>query len=87
MGSKRLLQCFPFLLECSVFPLETYFPISLWRLWWFEYAWPMGSGIFRRHGLVGVSVSLCRHALRSPRAQVPPSVEERAFSWLPKMKM
>ena len=26
------------------------------HLWWFEYAWPMGSGTIRRRGLVGVGV-------------------------------
>jgi hypothetical protein len=28
------------------------------KLWWFEYAWPIGSGTVRRSGLVRGSVSL-----------------------------
>ena len=28
------------------------------RLWWFEYAWPMGSATIRRYGLVGGHGSL-----------------------------
>ena len=27
-------------------------------MWWFEYAWPMGSGTVRRRGLVGIGVDL-----------------------------
>ena len=34
------------------------------RMWWFEYAWPIRSGIARRCDLVGRSVSLLRWALR-----------------------
>ena len=38
------------------------------RLWWFEYAWPMGSGIIRRCGLVEIGVALleevCYHVGR-----------------------
>jgi hypothetical protein len=28
------------------------------HVWWFEYAWPIGSGTVRRCGLVGGSVSV-----------------------------
>ena len=28
------------------------------QVWWFEYAWPTGSGTIRRCGLVGGNVSL-----------------------------
>jgi len=29
------------------------------HLWWFEYAWPMGSDIVKRYGLIEGSMSLC----------------------------
>jgi hypothetical protein len=32
--------------------------MSVYVLWWFEYAWPMGSGAIGRCGLVRGSVSL-----------------------------
>ncbi|EDL89534.1 rCG42807, partial [Rattus norvegicus] len=51
-------------------------------MWWFEYAWPIGSSAIKRGGLVAGSASLCRRALRS-YAQAPPSAEKRASSWLP----
>ena len=52
--------------------------VLLWVcwLWWFKYTWPMGSSIFRGSGLVGGSVSLCRWALRSPRAKALSTAEE-----------
>jgi hypothetical protein len=31
---------------------------TVWGVWWFEYAWPIGVGTFKRYGLVGGSVSL-----------------------------
>jgi hypothetical protein len=58
------------------------------RLWWFEYAWPMGSGTLRRCGLVGVGLALLEEeswwgwALRS-YAQAQPSVKREPPSWLP----
>jgi hypothetical protein len=27
-------------------------------LWWFEYAWPIGSGTIKQYGLVGIGVAL-----------------------------
>lgn len=51
-------------------------PIFLWFMWWFESAWPMGSGTIRSCGLVGGSVSLCRWALKVPSAQDLPSTRE-----------
>ena len=30
---------------------------DIW-LWWFRYAWPMGSGTVRRYGLVGGGLAL-----------------------------
>ena len=45
--------------------------------------WPIGSGIIRRCGLIGVDVALLEEvchcgagALRSPSAQAPPIVEQ-----------
>ena len=49
---------------------------------WSAYAWLMGSGTIRKYGLVGGNMPLYRQALRSPCAQVQPSVE-RVSSWLP----
>ena len=45
------------------------------RVWWFEYAWPMGSSTIRRYGLVGGSVSLRGWAVKSC-AQTLPCTEE-----------
>jgi hypothetical protein len=46
-------------------------------VWWFEYAWPMGSDTIRRCGLVGGSVSLWGWALEvSSYLQAPPRAEE-----------
>lgn len=57
---------------------------SHWSLlWWFEYAWPTGSGTIRRCILVGRNVSLCRWALEGSCAQILPIVKERPFPWLP----
>jgi hypothetical protein len=52
-------------------------------LWWLKYAWPMGSGIIRRCGLVGGSVSLCRQALKSPPMLRLHQVQMRPSSWVP----
>jgi hypothetical protein len=47
---------------------------TLWcKLWWFEYAWPMGSATIRRCDHVGEGGQ--GWALRS-YAKVPPSVNE-----------
>lgn len=49
-------------------------------VWWFDYAWIMGSGTVRRHGLIGggvalLEVLLCGWALRLPMLRLP-SAEE-----------
>ena len=29
-------------------------------LWWFEYAWPLGSGTIKRYGLAGIGAALLK---------------------------
>ena len=60
---------------------ETQVVKPLDTLWWFEYAWPTGSGTIRRCGLVGGSASLWGWALRPPC-----SCLEAVCSWLPSDK-
>jgi len=62
-------------IPCSIF-LYVFLPFYFDALWWFEYAWPMGSATSRRCGLVGESVSLCRPAMRASSVQALPNEEE-----------
>ena len=50
--------------------------LNVMALWWFEYAWPIGSGTVRRCDLVGGSVSLWDWALEVSYAQALPTAEE-----------
>jgi hypothetical protein len=60
--------------------LQTSVPSSVYIFgppWWFEYAWPIGSGTIMWCGSVGGSVSLWEKILEVPSyAQAPPIVEE-----------
>ena len=73
-SQRRKLQCLGFF---SFF----LFSFPLYWLWWFEYAWPIGSGTVRRCGLVGGSVSLWGQASRSPVLKLCP--KKNQASWLP----
>ena len=59
-------------------------------LWWFVYAWPMGSGTIKRCGLVGGSASLWGVGLSAmlklyPGRRDPPPdcLQKTVSSWLP----
>jgi hypothetical protein len=58
---------------------QIFFP-NMNTLWWFEYAWPMGSGTISKCGLIGGSVALLEEGVifvggLFAYAQVPPNVE------------
>jgi hypothetical protein len=45
--------------------------------WWFEYAWPMGSGTLKRYGLVRIGMALLEEVCHCVDGLL------RASSWLP----
>jgi hypothetical protein len=64
-------------------------------VWWFEYAWPKGSGTVRRCSLVGGSVTvgvacrgflLCSGSTHCRRELLPSYLRIPVFSWLPSVQ-